>query len=102
MSLSASEIAAVIAELAPAVTGARVDEVRAHAERALTLELFGRAGPVTLLVSAEADLTRLHAVERRPPKPPSPFAFQGVLRRELEGARVASLAARPGDRVVEL
>jgi len=101
MSLSASEIAAVVRELQPLV-GSRVDAVRMHAERSLTLELYGRAGAATLLISAEADLTRLHAVERRPPPPPSPFGAQAVLRRELEGARVASLSVQPGDRVVEV
>ncbi|GEJ58608.1 NFACT RNA binding domain-containing protein [Anaeromyxobacter diazotrophicus] len=101
MSLSAAEIAAVVAELQP-LAGSRVDALRMHAERALTLELYGRAGAATLLLSAEADLTRLHAVARRPPQPPAPFGAQAVLRRELEGARLASLSARPDDRVVEL
>jgi predicted ribosome quality control (RQC) complex YloA/Tae2 family protein len=102
MSLSASEIAAVVSELQPLV-GSRVEGVRVHAPRALTIELFGGGGPaVTLLISAEADLTRLHAVLRRPPTPPAPFPLQAVLRRELDGARLASLEARPGDRVVEL
>ncbi len=77
-----------------------------HADRALTLELFGRAGPATLLVSAEPDGGRLHAVERRPPRAAgsgsAPPPFQAVLRRELEGARLASLAALAGGRAVEL
>ncbi len=90
-----------MAELRP-LAGSRVDAVRVHAERALTLELFGRAGPVTLLLSAEADLTRLHLVRRRPPSPSPPLPLQALLRRELEGARLAGVVARPGDRVVEL
>ncbi len=101
MSLDSSEIAAVVAELAP-LAGSRVDEVRMHAERALTLELFGRAGPAALLVSAEADLTRLHAAELRPPAPPAPLPFQALLRRELVGARLAAIEPVPGDRVVAL
>jgi predicted ribosome quality control (RQC) complex YloA/Tae2 family protein len=101
MSLSASEIAAAVAELQP-LAGSRVGAVRLHAERALTLELLGRAGPATLLLSAEPDATRICAVERRPPAPRAAFPLQALLRRELEGARLESLAARPGDRVVEL
>lgn len=101
MSLSAREIADVVAELQPLV-GARVDAVRVHAERALTLELRGREASGTLLVSAEADLTRLHAAAARPPQPETPFAFQGLLRKELEGARLARIATVPGDRVVAL
>ena len=105
MSLGADEIAAVVAELAP-LAGSRVDAVRVHAERALTLDLFGRAGAATLLVSAEPDRTRLHAVERRPARAASGGdrapPFQAVLRRELEGARLESIAAARADRVVEL
>jgi predicted ribosome quality control (RQC) complex YloA/Tae2 family protein len=104
MSLSAHEIELLLAELAP-LAGARVDAVRCHAERALTLQLHGRALPgegALLLLSAEADLTRLHAARARPPQPETPFGWQGLLRRELEGARLASLTLLPGDRVVAL
>src|SRR5512138_3525549 len=102
MSLGAREIAAVVAELAP-LAHSRVDAVRVHEDRALTLELFGRAGAVTLLVSAEPDRTRLHVAQSRPARPAGqPHPFQAVLRRELEGARLAGIAARPGERVVEM
>ena len=101
MSLTAREIAAVVAELAP-LAGAHVEAVRVHAERALTLSLRGRAGEVLLLVSAEPDVTRLHAATRRPRQPDAPFALQALLRRELEGARLTALETLPGDRVVAL
>ncbi len=101
MSLTAREIDAVSAELAP-LSGARVEAVRVHAERAFTLELRGPAGDVTLLVSAEPDVTRLHAARARPTQPEVPYAFQGLLRKELLGARLTSIEAAPGDRVVTL
>ena len=101
MSLDAREIEEVVAELA-ALTGSRVESVRVHAERALTIDLRGPAGPVMLLLSAEPDLTRIHAVRTRPAAPEAPFAFQGPLRRDLEGARLARLSVAPGERVVEL
>ncbi|MGC4001287.1 MAG: NFACT family protein [Anaeromyxobacter sp.] len=101
MSLTAGEIAALVAELAP-LAGARVGAARVHAERALTLELFGRDGEVLLLLSAEPEVTRLHAAARRPPQPPHPFAFQAPLRREVEGARLSGVELLPGDRVVAL
>lgn len=102
MSLTAREIDAVVRELAP-LAGSRVDAVRAHAERALTLELFGRDGPARLLVSAEADVTRIHAALERPARGGSgPSPFQQLLRREIEGARLAAIEALPGDRVVAL
>ena len=101
MSLSASEVEAVAAELRP-LLGARVEAVRVHAERALTLELSGRGQSALLLLSAEADATRLHVATVRPPQPESPFGWQALLRRELEGARLEALEHRPGDRVVVL
>jgi predicted ribosome quality control (RQC) complex YloA/Tae2 family protein len=101
VSLTAREIAELVAELSP-LAGARVGAVRVHAERALTLELHRRAGEALLLVSAEPDVTRLHAAARRPPQPAHPFPFQALLRRELEGARLAEIATRSGDRVVAL
>jgi predicted ribosome quality control (RQC) complex YloA/Tae2 family protein len=101
VSLTAEEIEAVVAELQP-LAGSRVDDVRVHGERALTLELFGPAGPARLLVSAEADVTRLHAARARPEREGPAPGFQQLLRRELGGARLASLAAASGDRVVEL
>jgi predicted ribosome quality control (RQC) complex YloA/Tae2 family protein len=101
VSLTAREIDAVVAELAP-LAGARVDEVRAHAERALTLGLFAPRGPVRVLLSAEADVTRLHATRARPARAGNPPAFQHALRRDLEGARLLAVEALPGDRVVAL
>ena len=101
MSLDARELEAVVAEMAP-LAGSRVHGVRVHGERALTLDLAGRAGPATLLLSAEADLTRIHVVRRRPPGQDDPPPFQALLRRELEGARLASIDLAPGDRVVSL
>jgi predicted ribosome quality control (RQC) complex YloA/Tae2 family protein len=101
VSLTASEIAQVVAELQP-LAGSRVSAAWVHGERALTLELHGRAGEVLLLLSAEPDRSRVHAGGRRPPQPESPFPFQAVLRREVEGARLAGITAHPGDRVVSL
>jgi predicted ribosome quality control (RQC) complex YloA/Tae2 family protein len=101
VSLNAEEIDAVVAELAP-LAGARVEAVRVHGERALTLELLGPRGPARLLVSAEAEVTRVHAARSRPARRAPPGAFQQLLRRELEGARLLAIEAIPGDRVVAL
>jgi predicted ribosome quality control (RQC) complex YloA/Tae2 family protein len=101
VSLTASEIAAVVRELAP-LAGSRVEAVRVHGERALTLELFGRAGPARLLLSAEPDVTRLHAARARPPRAGPASGFQQLLRGALEGARLAAIEVVPGDRVVAL
>ena len=101
MSLRSGEIALLIEELRPLV-GSRVEAVRVHSERLVTLELRGPAGDATLLLSAEPDLTRLHAATWRPPSHPEPLAFQVALRRAISGARLASIEAPGGDRLVAL
>jgi predicted ribosome quality control (RQC) complex YloA/Tae2 family protein len=101
MSLDAREIEQLVAELSP-LAGARVDAVRVHAERAVTLELTASGGPVLLLLSAEADVTRLHVARHRPPSPDEPFPLQPLLRRELVGSRLAEVELLAGDRVVSL
>lgn len=101
MSLRAGEIAMLVAELAP-LLGSRVDAVRVHAERLVTIDLRGPHGDATLLLSAEPDLTRIHVATSRPPNPPEPLAFQVTLRRELAGARLAAIEAPGADRLVEL
>ncbi len=101
MSLNAREIAAVVAELAP-LAGSRVGAVHGESERALTLDLEGPTGFARLLVSAEADLTRIHAVRplRRKRGPALPFAR--IVAKEIERARLAAIESLPGDRVVAL
>lgn len=101
MSLNAAEIEAVVAELAP-LAGARVEGARAPSERALVLELVGREGGARLLLSAEPDLTRLHASSVRAPRAGTPGRFEQLVRAELAGARLAAVETLPGDRVVAL
>jgi predicted ribosome quality control (RQC) complex YloA/Tae2 family protein len=101
MSLNAREIEAVAAELAPLV-GSRIVAVRMDSERALTLELHGRTGFARLLVSAEADLTRIHAARPRRRRRGAASPFQTALGKEIEGASLAAIESVPGDRVVAL
>ncbi len=101
MSLTAVELELVVGEL-QALRGARVDAVRVHAERALTLELHGRSEAALLLLCAEPEVTRLHVSTVRPVQPASPFAWQAPLRQALEGSRLEALELQAGDRVVTL
>jgi predicted ribosome quality control (RQC) complex YloA/Tae2 family protein len=101
VSLSSTEIARVVAELAPLV-GGRVQKIWVPEPRLAILELFARSETHLLLLSAIPDETRIHRATERPASPPTPHAFQGLLRAHLEPARLASLEAVPGDRVVRL
>ena len=100
MSLTAAEIEAVVRSSRPSrCASTRCGSTPSGRSRS---SCSGARGPARLLLSAEPDVTRLHAVARARRAPAAPFPFQQVLRRELEGARVAAIEALPGDRVVAL
>lgn len=101
MSLSATEIEEVVAELAP-LEGARVQKIWTPAPRVVVFDLRARGESHLLLASALPDETRIHRASRRPDSPPTPLAFQGLLRAHLDPARLATLRAVPGDRVVRM
>ncbi len=101
MSLTAREIAELAAELQPLV-GAIVQRAFAPEPRVALLEVRKPGESLLLLVCAEPGRTRLHVASERPPSPPTPFAFQGLLRAELTGLALESLEALPGERAVLL
>lgn len=101
MSLNAAEIAAVVDELSGLV-GAAVQKASCPEPRTAFLELRRPRASARLLLCAEADRTRLHAVRTRPRSADPPYGFQGLLRKELVGRRFKSLRAAEDDRVVWL
>jgi predicted ribosome quality control (RQC) complex YloA/Tae2 family protein len=101
MSLSAEEIAAVVAELAP-LAGGTIQKVAAPEPRTVYLELRVPGATHLLLVSAEPDEARLHLAADRPASPPSPLPIQNLLRAHLLPARIAGIEALAGERVVRL
>jgi predicted ribosome quality control (RQC) complex YloA/Tae2 family protein len=105
----AADLERVLLEAAPRLLGARLRSVRPRGRTGLLLgfareEEAAEAEPAWLLVSLEPGLARAHLVERPPrePKRRPPSALADGLRARLSGARVAALAAVPGDRVLRL
>ncbi len=101
MSLSAAEIERVTAELAP-LEGGRVQKIWVPAPRVAVFEVRARGESHLLLVSALPDETRIHRASGRPASPPTPLAFQGLLRAHLDPARLVALRALPGERIVRM
>jgi predicted ribosome quality control (RQC) complex YloA/Tae2 family protein len=101
MSLSAEEIAAVVAELQP-LRGGTIQKINAPEPRTVYLELRIPGATHLLLFSAEPDQSRLQVAASRPASPPSPLPIQNLLRAHVLPSRIAGLEALPGDRVVRL
>src|SRR5438105_1721622 len=108
MSLRASEIALVLAELAPTVVGGRLQKIVARSPRSLILEIKDRTqakskpGIWPLLLSAEPDVSRISLAAIAPKSPVTQHPFVQVLRRELDGWVLTRLAQPEGDRLVVL
>ena len=101
MSLSSHEIARVIEAVAPPIGDAPLRSIHQPTPTEIVLELRTPEGSQRLLLSAHPRFSRLHRIDKRPPSPPNPYAFQMLLRKELSG-RLAALSQIAGDRLVRL
>lgn len=95
-------VKAVVAELATMLRGALVSRVHQPADREIVLTLWTGREEKRLLVSADAELCRIHLSTRKAPGPPTPPRFCQYLRRHLEGMRIAGLSVKPFDRAVRI
>ena len=100
MSLSAEEIADVVAEL-QSLVGGTVQKIFAPTPRTAIFELRVPGSTHLLLFSAEPDETRLHRAEARPASPPVPLPLQNLLRAHLLPSRLVGLRRVEGERIVE-
>ena len=101
MSLSATELSAVVAELQPLV-GGTVQKIWVPSPRTAILELRVPGATHALLLGAEPDETRLHLATQRPASPATPLHLQNLLRAHLLPARLTALGLIPGERIARL
>lgn len=102
MSLSPPELELVGRELQQELAGARVQKIYVPEGRRVVFDLRLPGRSVLLLLEAEAESGRAGAVSSRPESPPRPFAFQGLLRAHLQGARLEEVRVHSLERVVRL
>jgi predicted ribosome quality control (RQC) complex YloA/Tae2 family protein len=92
--------AAVAAEARQSVLTAWVEAVHQPEERLVTVGFYGRGGKTRWAFSADARRAGVWRTERRRPNPASAPGFCMLLRKHLEGARLASVEATGFDRVL--
>ncbi|MGE5700740.1 MAG: NFACT family protein [Deltaproteobacteria bacterium] len=92
----------IVAELAAELAGALVSKVHQPAEKEIVLTLWTGREEKRLLLSADAELCRVHLSSRKVPNPPSPPRFCQFLRRHMEGMRIEGLSVAPFDRLVKI
>lgn len=103
MPLDAVCLTALVKELAPALTGARIDKVQQPERDLLLLSLYTPdLGAKKLLISAGAGSARVHFTDEKMENPDTPPMFCMLLRKHLIGARINSVTQPPYERMLVL
>lgn len=102
MALTATEIACIVQELAPALAEGWIQKIFQPFSSSLLLEVRVPGHTRRLLYSVRDETARVHLVRENLPNPPTPPAFCQLLRARIQGARIDGLAQIPGDRIVRL
>ena len=102
MALTATEIARVTGELAPALTGGWIQKIYQPTARTILLEIRAPGQTHRFLISCHQESTRLHLTTAAFQNPPTPPPFCQFLRAHLQGARIDQVEQIQGDRIVQL
>lgn len=102
MPLDAACLSALVRELTPALTGARIDKVQQPERDVLLLSLYTTLGPRRLLICSGVGSARLHFTEERLDNPDAPPMFCMLLRKHLIGAHITSVVQPDFERMVIL
>ncbi len=100
--LRPEEVAALIAELAPRLAGARLEKVFDRPPHAFVLRFRTSAGKRWLLVTTRAGVSRLHFVDDPGELSGTPSAEAAELRALLGGGRVDAIDQPGGDRIMRI
>lgn len=102
MGLTTTDVAAVVREIAPALTGGWIQKVFQPAPRAITLDIRVPGQSLSLFISADPHTARLHLLTDRYPNPASPPPFCQFLRAHIQGARIERIEQVQHDRIVRV
>ncbi|MDO4749447.1 MAG: NFACT RNA binding domain-containing protein [Eubacteriales bacterium] len=102
MPLDAVCLTALTRELAPRVTGAKIDKIQMPARDMILLGLRGAGETLRLLLSAGTGSARAHITTASFENPASPPMFCMLLRKHLNGGRICGLTQPPMERLLIL
>jgi predicted ribosome quality control (RQC) complex YloA/Tae2 family protein len=102
MSLTTQDIAAVLQEVAPALTEGWIQKIHQPATLTIVLEIRRPAQTHRLLISCFPETARLHLITAVMHNPPSPPPFCQFLRAHLQGAHIDGMTQVQDDRIVRI
>lgn len=100
MPLDAVVLTALTAELSKQITGMKIDKVHQPERDLILLSLRGGHDSCRLLISAGAGSARMHVTRSEFENPQTPPMFCMLLRKHLQGARIARLVQPEMERLV--
>ena len=100
MAFDSAVLAAVVHELKPRLTQARINKVHQTDRYTVVLRWHSREDGGRLLLCAHPTEARLQDTELLRENPDKAPLFAMVLRKWLEGARINDISVTPGERVV--
>ena len=98
MAFDAYFLTAVLDEIREKAIGARVEKIHQPSRDTVILLLRCEQGREKLLFAANPAAPRLHMTTANPENPPEPPMFCMLLRKHLQGARLASVTQPPMER----
>jgi predicted ribosome quality control (RQC) complex YloA/Tae2 family protein len=102
MSLTTQDIATVLQEVAPVLTGGWIQKIHQPGPLAIVLEIRTPGRTHRLLISCFPETTRLHLTTAAIQNPPSPPPFCQFLRAHLQGAHIDGITQIQEDRIVRI
>lgn len=99
MPLDSLTVSALVDELAPVLTGGKIDKIQQPARDMLLFSIRSIQGNVRLAVSGGVGSARLHLTRESFDNPQSPPMFCMLMRKHLLGARIVSLSQPDFERV---
>ena len=99
MPLDSIALRAIIGELEPQITGAKIDKVQQPDRDTIVLSLRGVGHNSRLLICAGTGSARIHFTETAMENPQSPPMFCMLLRKHLVGARINAVSQPYMDRL---
>ncbi len=102
MAMDSIFLSCLVSELAPDLTGARIEKVNEPARGTVVLSLRGSRGRFELLIGGGGGVPRLHLTTLDYEHPQEPPMFCMLLRKHLTGARIISITQPPFERMIEL
>ncbi|WP_378952096.1 NFACT family protein [Pelosinus sp. sgz500959] len=102
MSLDGLSLSTLLAELNSKLTGGRIDKIFQTDKYTLTMWIRQPTQNLCLLISVDPQHPRMHLIETPPENPTTPPAFSMLLRKHIEGGRIAEIGQHSLDRIAFL